>query len=135
MKPLIRILIADDHPQVRRKLRVRLDREPGFVVASEARSSMETIDCALALHPDIVLIDPIMQDGYGLQAIQRLISELPGTAVVVLTAFTDTAMQMMLRKMGVSRILTKDLDVTELMVVLKAVAAHDRTVPGLPQPG
>ena len=133
MKPLIRILIADDHPRVRQQLRVRLGREPGFVVTSEAESSMEAIDCALALRPDIVLIDPIMQDGYGLQAVRRLVSELPGTAVVVLTAFTDTAMQMALREMGVARILTKDLDVPQLIAVLKSVAAKDGTDPDMRQ--
>jgi DNA-binding NarL/FixJ family response regulator len=129
----IRILIADDHPRVRQQLRVRLGREPGFVVTSEAESSMEAIDSALALHPDIVLIDPIMQDGYGLQAIQRLISELPGMVVVVLTAFTDTAMQMALHKMGVSHILTKDLDVPQLIAVLKSFGAKDGTDPGMRQ--
>jgi two-component system, NarL family, nitrate/nitrite response regulator NarL len=129
----IRILLADDHPRVRHQLHVRLGREPGFVVASEAESSMEAVNCALALRPDIVLIDPIMQDGYGLQAIQRLVSELPGTAVVVLTAFTDTAMQMALREMGVARILTKDLDVPQLIAVLKSVAAKERTDPRIRQ--
>ena len=123
----IRILIADDHSRVRQQLRVRLGREPGFVVTAEAESSVEAIDCALAVRPDIVLIDPIMQDGYGLQAIQRLISELPGTAIVVLTAFTDTAMQMALREMGVARILTKDLDVPLLIAILKSVGAKDGT--------
>ena len=95
---------------------------------------MEAIDCALALRPDIVLIDPIMQDGYGLQAVERLVSELPGAAIVVLTAFTDTALQMALREMGVTRILTKDLDVPGLISVLKAVAAEHRSGPAVPQP-
>jgi DNA-binding NarL/FixJ family response regulator len=116
----IRILIADDHAHVRTQLRTRLGREPGLVVSSEADSSMAAIDCALELEPDIILIDPIMQDGYGLQAIQRLRVQLPETAIVVLTAFTDTAMRMALRTMGVARILSKDLDLTELIAILKS---------------
>lgn len=94
---------------------------------------MKAIDCALALRPDIVLIDPIMQDGYGLQAIQRLITELPETAVVVLTAFTDTAMQMALRQMGVAKILTKDLDVPQLIAILQSVGAKNGTDPSIRQ--
>jgi DNA-binding NarL/FixJ family response regulator len=127
----IRILIADDHARVRTQLRTRLSREPGFVVSCEADSSMATIDCALELAPDIVLIDPIMQDGYGLQAIQRLRTQLPETAIVVLTAFTDTAMQMALRAMGVVRILSKDLDLTELITILKSAGVKDGSSPGI----
>jgi DNA-binding NarL/FixJ family response regulator len=126
----IRILIADDHAHVRAQLRTRLSREPGFVVASEAANSMAAIDSALTLRPDIILIDPIMQDGYGLQAIARITSQQPETAVVVLTAFTDTAMQMTLRTLGVAQILAKDLDLARLIAILKSVGTKGKRVPG-----
>jgi DNA-binding NarL/FixJ family response regulator len=117
----IRILLADDHGTVRTHLHTRLSREPDLDVVCEAGNSMDAIEGALTSRPHVVLIDPIMRDGFGLQAIQRLRSQLPDTKIIVLTAFTDTAMHMALRKMGVAHIMTKNLDVQGLVDLLKTV--------------
>lgn len=121
MKDKIRILLADGHGTVRKQLRTRLSHEPEFEIVCEADNSADLIECAPLNNPDILLVDPIMRDGFGLQAVQRLALQLPGTAIVVLTAFTDTATDMVLRKMGVRHILTKDLDVQRLIDLLKSL--------------
>ena len=121
MPDKIRIMVADDHPAVRSQLVSRLSREPEFEIVCEAASSVAAIECGLKTRPQIVLIDPIMRDGYGLQAIQRLTGDMPGCAIIVLTAFTDTAMNMALNRLGVARILAKDLDLQQLILSLRTI--------------
>lgn len=115
------ILLADDHRNVRTQMRRRLDHEPDFQVVAEALSSSEIVERARALKPQIVLIDPMMSDGLGLETIARLAAHVPETAVVVLTAFVDTAMRMELRKIGVREIVNKGIASTELIQILRDI--------------
>ena len=121
MSEKLRILLVDDHGAVRSQLHARLNHVPELEIVCEANSSADAIDCAMFNQPDVMLIDPIMRDGFGLQAVQRLATELPHMVIVILTAFTDTATDMALRKMGVHHILTKDLDLQRLIELLKSL--------------
>ncbi|MBI1802501.1 MAG: response regulator transcription factor [Chloroflexi bacterium] len=120
MEP-IRILLADDHPNVRTQIRARLNREPYFDVVDEAINSRDAIQRALTLKPDVLLIDTCMRDGHGLIAVNAIAVHLPKTAVVVLTAVTDTAARMQLRQLGVGHILDKDLDLQQLVDTLRQI--------------
>jgi DNA-binding NarL/FixJ family response regulator len=117
----IRILLADDHINVRNQVRVRLSRECDLEVVGEASSSAQTIEYALVSRPHVILIDPMLRDGLGLKALRQITGYLPQTAIVVLTAFADTALQIDLRKIGVHCILTKGVNSQELLDTLRAV--------------
>ncbi len=114
----IRILLADDHASVRAQIRARLGHEPRFEIVAEAEDSAQAVECALLLKPQIVLIDPMMRDGLGLEATRQIASRLPGTAVVVLTAFADTAQRIELRKAGTRYILNKGIESQRLVDIL-----------------
>lgn len=118
----IPILIADQHLQVRTQVLARLNRESDFIVVGLAETSTDAISTANATHPHIILIDPIMRDGMGLEAIRRLRTDLPDTAVVVLTAFTDTAQKIELDKLGVRFILNKGIESYKLVDILRQAA-------------
>ncbi len=117
----IRLLLADDHASVRSQIRARLSHEPRIEIVGEAENSAQTIECALALRPDVVLIDPMMRDGLGLEATRQIAARLPHTAVVVLTAFVDTSQQIELRKAGVRHILNKGIESARLLDILRAI--------------
>ncbi len=117
MEP-IRILLADDHAGVRAQIRMRLSHEPAFEIVAEAEDSARAVECAMLLKPHIVLIDPMMRDGLGLDATRQIASRLPDTAVVVLTAFTDTAQRIELRKAGTRYILNKGIESQRLVEIL-----------------
>lgn len=121
----IRILLADDHQNVRSQVRLRLGRERDFQVIAEATNSAQAIERARSLSPRIALIDPMMGDGLGLQSVRWMADHLPGTAVVVLTAVADTALQIELRKMGVCRILNKGIASSELVGILRDIGNSD----------
>jgi DNA-binding NarL/FixJ family response regulator len=85
--PAIRILLVDDHPVVRHGLRGMLDAEPDLTVVGEASSGDGGVEQAVALAPDIVLMDLRMPDGDGVDATGRILARAPRTRVVVLTTY------------------------------------------------
>ena len=117
----IRLLLADDHANVRTQIRARLSHENHFEIVGEAADSAQTIKIALAEKPHIVLIDPMMRDGQGLDALRQISTSLPATALVVLTAVSDTATQIELRKLGVRGILNKGIDSQQLVETLREI--------------
>src|ERR671924_116077 len=82
-----RILIADDHPTLREGLRAILDTQEDFEVAGEAANGEEALAKAEVLRPDVVLMDLEMPVLDGVEATRRIAERLPGTPVIVLTAF------------------------------------------------
>ena len=120
----IPIVIADDHLQVRTQILARLSREADFAVVGLADNSAATVACANATRPQILLIDPMMGDGLGLDAIRQVRSNVPEAAVVVLTAFTDTAQKIELEKLGVRSILNKGIESYRLVEALHQAARN-----------
>jgi DNA-binding NarL/FixJ family response regulator len=118
----IPILVADEHLQVRSQIVARLTREADFNIVGVANDSSSAVRMANDTHPRIVLIDPMMRDGMGLDAIRHMRTELPDTVIVVLAAFTDTAQKIELGKLGVHYILNKGIESYKLVRVLHAAA-------------
>lgn len=123
----IRILLADGHQNVRTQVHTRLSHEPGLEVVGAAATSEQAVELALATQPDIVLIDPIMPDGHGLLAVSQIAQGLPRATLIVLTAYSDTVMQMELRRMGVRQILDKGIESERLVETIRGVAKPTST--------
>ena len=80
----IRLLIADDHPVVRDGLSSMFARDPEFEVLGEASDGAEAIRLALALKPDVILMDLRMPGVDGLTAITELARRGSGSRVLVM---------------------------------------------------
>ena len=115
----IRLLLADDHRKVRSQILARLRREADLEVVAEAANSMQVIKFAMSKRPEVILIDPHMRDGRGIEAIRRIRAHLPETQVVVLTAIVDTMLRVELGKVGVQQVLTKGIPSVELVRILR----------------
>jgi two-component system response regulator NreC len=87
----IRIILADDHPVVRRGLRLLLDHEPDFEVVAEAGTVEEARRYVLGHHPRVLVLDLNMPGGPSLGAIPELRAEFPETQIVVLTMQQEPA--------------------------------------------
>jgi DNA-binding NarL/FixJ family response regulator len=88
----LRILIADDHAFFRRGLRDVLEDDGNMSVVAEAADGEEAVAQAKKLYPrelDVVLMDLQMPRLDGLAATKRILAEMPGLPVIVLTASTD----------------------------------------------
>jgi DNA-binding NarL/FixJ family response regulator len=85
----IRILLADDHALVRGGIGQLLSMEPDMEVVGEAADGLEAHARALALRPDLILMDLNMPRVGGLEAIARIKADLPEVRIVALTYSDD----------------------------------------------
>ena len=84
-----RILIADDHEAVLRRVRAMLEADPVWEVCGDAVDGREAIEKAAKLQPDLVILDFAMPRLNGLEAASRIKSLLPGVPIVMFTMYAS----------------------------------------------
>lgn len=121
----IRVLIADDHPLVRRGLAAIIDMEDDASVVGEAGNGEEAVQLWRTLRPDVTLMDLRMPGVEGVQAIRRIRAEDGNAAIIVLTTFDhDEDIYAGLRA-GAKAYLLKDVQPEELFRCIRAVHAGE----------
>jgi DNA-binding NarL/FixJ family response regulator len=90
---MIRLLLVDDQSAVRMGLQMRLDLEPDIAIIGEAADGAAALALALALQPDVVLMDIEMPIMDGLTAAAALRAAVPRAAVVIMSMHDDPATQ------------------------------------------
>jgi two-component system, NarL family, response regulator LiaR len=83
----IRVLIADDHVIIRKGIRAVLENVPDIELVGEAANGREAVAVAERLNPDVILMDLVMPEMDGIEAIRRIKERLPGARLLVLTTF------------------------------------------------
>jgi DNA-binding NarL/FixJ family response regulator len=119
MTPM-RVLIADDHLFYREGLRVMLAAVPEIQLVGEAATGDEAIERALALQPDVVLMDLKMPGATGIEATHRILRENPRIGVLVLTMFDDDSVFAAMRA-GARGYLLKDARLEDVVRAINAV--------------
>ncbi|MDQ3423603.1 MAG: response regulator transcription factor [Actinomycetota bacterium] len=120
---VIRVLIVDDHPVVRRGLIALLSSLAGVEVVGEAGDGEQAVREAQILAPDVVLMDIQMPRMDGIQATRRIIAAAPGTAVLVLSMFETDESVVTVLEAGARGYLLKGAGQDEIARALQAVAA------------
>jgi two-component system, NarL family, response regulator YdfI len=118
----IRLLIADDHLIVRDGLRLIFETDDDFELIGEAADGAEALRLAAQLQPDVVLMDLRMPVMDGLTAIERLQSEQPQIAVVILTTYNEDEMLLRGLRAGARGYLLKDTGRQALFDAIRAAA-------------
>ena len=120
MEP-IRVLVVDDHPVVRAGLRTLLEYNGDMQIVGEAASGPEAVERALALAPDVVLMDITMEGGSGLEAIRAIKAHLPQTKLLVLTVHDSEDYMREALVAGATGYVLKQAADAELAVAIRAV--------------
>ncbi|MFI9152388.1 response regulator [Streptomyces sp. NPDC053367] len=121
MSAVVKVLIADDQPLVRRGLALMLAPEPGFEVVAEAGNGAEAVRLAHACRPDVVIMDVRMPVLDGIAATERLTAELPGCRVLALSTFDMDEYVVDALRAGACGFLPKDISPEDLVAALRVV--------------
>src|SRR5512146_1666538 len=121
MEP-IHVLIADDHPLYREGGRKMLSVEPDIEIVGEAASGDEAIAQALALQPDVILMDLKMPGVNGIEATRRILYASPRIGVLVLTMFGTDETGFATMRAGARGYRLKDADQEAVIRAVKAVS-------------
>lgn len=118
---VLRLLIADDQPLIRRGLAMMLAAEPDIEIVGQAADGLEAIEKALAARPDIVVMDLQMPRASGIVATREITAKLPETRVVVLTTFDHDDLVFEAICAGAQAYLLKDASEADVLETLRAV--------------
>ena len=118
----IRVLLADDHAMVRMGLASLLGTTKDICVVGEAENGVQTVEKALALKPDIVLMDLMMPEMDGIDATAEIHARLPDVKILVLTSSGSSDDIARALKAGASGALLKSSDFSTLVSALRTTA-------------
>jgi DNA-binding NarL/FixJ family response regulator len=121
MNDVIRILLADDHVQVRRGIRTLLDDVNGVEVVGEAGDGHEAVTLAEELNPDLVIMDISMPRLDGLSAAARIRDKLDNTRVLMLSMHNSPSLARQALKMGAQGYVLKRQATDELLTAVRLV--------------
>ncbi len=121
----IRVLIVDDHPLFRDGIRALLDSLPETEPVGEASDGKTAVDLAVALKPDVVLMDLQLPVVHGIEATRRIVSTDPDIAVLVLSMSDDDESVFAAMRAGARGYVLKGADHDELHRAIVAAAAGE----------
>lgn len=123
-KPLT-VMIVDDHEVVIMGLRTLLKKHKDIQVIGEAATSAEAVEKALALRPDIVLMDVRLPEDSGIEACRQIRAVDPGIHVLMLTSYANDEAIFASIMAGASGYLLKRLKVRQLYDAIVAVGSGE----------
>lgn len=123
----MRVLLVDDHPILRDGIRRGLE-SAGETVVGEASNGEEAVELARETKPDIVLMDLSMPVLDGVGATRRIVEEVPGAKVVVLTMHDDPGRTRDALQAGARAYLTKGTSFADVLDTLRRVDAGEEVL-------
>lgn len=124
----ITILVADDHKIVRMGLKSLFAEEADLAVVGEADDGDSAVREALALKPDIVVMDLMMPRKDGVAATAEIHAALPGTGIVILTSYSTSDTIAAALAAGATGAVMKSADDATLLTAVRAVASGARFI-------
>ncbi|MFC6696707.1 response regulator [Nocardioides daphniae] len=118
----VRVVIADDQELFRRGLTMLLSQEPDIEVVGEASDGVAATDMAMALAPDVVLLDVRMPKRTGIEACRAIKEATPSAKVIMLTVSDEEADLYEAVKGGAAGYLLKDSSIEEVAQGVRVVA-------------
>ncbi|HET9015883.1 MAG TPA: response regulator transcription factor [Thermomicrobiaceae bacterium] len=117
---MIRVMLVDDHPRMRKALRSIVEVDPGITVVAEAADGQTAVARALAARPDVILMDIALPDQSGIEAARELGACLPSTRVVMVTVSSSDRHLLESLQAGAVGYITKDASREEIRAAVRA---------------
>ena len=121
-RPIIRVLVVDDHHLFRTGLSALLGSHPEIEVVAQASGGRMGVRLARELRPDVVLMDLRMPDLQGVEATRAIVANDPSTRVVALTVSTEEPDVAATMQAGACGFLVKDAPIEDVIVAVRAAA-------------
>jgi len=118
----LRVLVVDDHALYRRGLVMELENAPDLEVIAEASDGAEAVDSAVALAPDVVLMDVRMPGMDGIEATRRILEAAPTTRVLMLSVSDEPDDLIEAVKAGAAGYLLKETSIVDIAESARRVA-------------
>lgn len=116
----MRILISDDNPEVRRVIHSFLEPMNGVEICGESQTGYETIESALSLKPDLIILDVVMPKLNGIETASILKKVLPGTKILLFTMY-DEYVDTLASTVGVDLVVSKPNGIASLLSAVNGV--------------
>ena len=112
---MIRVAIADDHPEMRVSLRLLLTMSEEIEIVCEATNGQEAVDCAERLQPDVLVMDIHMPVLDGFEATKQIVELSAPTRVILISSYRGHFIAMQAASVGAKGFVPKD-DAAELLL-------------------
>jgi two-component system response regulator NreC len=121
--PKLRLLIGDDHTLMRQGLRKILEEQADWEVVAEVGDGRDAVRRALALKPDVAILDIGMPQLNGIDATQQIVRRVPETRVLILSMHSDEGYVTRALQAGAIGYMLKDSAAKDLLKGVASVAA------------
>ena len=111
----IKVIVADDHPITRKGLCSVLSAEPDIEIVAETGDGLSTVDKAVNLKPNIVIMDISMPEIDGIEATRKITQTCPDIIIIGLSIYTNRHYVLEILKAGAKGYLPKDCDEEEVI--------------------
>jgi NarL family two-component system response regulator LiaR len=109
-----RVLIADDNYSMRKVIRSFVDEQPKVEVCAVTVNGREAVDAALALKPDLLIIDAVMPELSGIEVAGVLKKSLPDSKFILFTMYGDTIGKTLVKSAGIDVVVPKSAGLSVL---------------------
>ena len=126
MTSLVRVLLVDDHAVVREGYRRLLERDARIQVVGEASNSVQACECALAVDPEVIVMDIALPGVSGIEAMRRILARRPQQCVLMFSMYDDGIFASRALEAGARGYVSKASAPEVLVDAISAVARGER---------
>ena len=125
---MIKVLLIDDHEMVRLGVSAYLMVQPDIEVIAEADNGLVGYHKALELHPDIILMDLVMDVMDGIESTQKIMTEWPDAKIIIVTSFLDDEKVYPALEAGASSYILKTSSAKEIAETIRQTHAGNNVM-------
>lgn len=125
---MIRVLLVDDHEMVRLGVSSYLSIQNDIEVVGEAENGEEGYEKALALRPDVILMDLVMEVMDGIESTKKILKDWPEAKILIVTSFIDDEKVYPAIEAGASGYLLKTSTAHEIANAIRATYKGERVL-------